>query len=328
MEYPTIGLQFFAEEAGAAPEAGNAEAGTAAETGAEEVAAGEALADGTEVPNARVAAALNRQMKRHPELRQVYGQNQAKQAGPGQTPEEGPSIDERWDELRRGEFREQYARDVQNAIRERFKNQEDLSGKLNAMQPMLDALMKKTGAESVEELQSLILDDDSLYEDEAEAAGMSVSAYKSFKKLQEEHDQAIAREQQNREKMALREHIMGLVQQGEELKKTFPDFNFDTEVQNPVFRRLTGPEVGLSVADAYFAIHRNELTPQLMGYGMRRAQSQMAQTLQAQQMRPAEGAMRNQGQAADVRLNPAKLTRKEREEIKRQVRLGKVVSFD
>ena len=331
-----MNLQLFAEEApGVATEAAGADAGTAAEIGQADVTPGGQLADGTQVQSAQVAAALNRQMKRHPELRKVYGQPNAQQAAQQaaqpvaeQTPQE-PSIDDRWSELKKGEFKEQYARDVQAAIKDRFKNQEDASAKLNAMQPMLNALMKKIGAESVEELQETIMNDDSLYEEEAEAAGMSVSAYKSFKKLQDEHDQAIAREQQSQEQMMIRDHLAKLAQQGEELKKTFPGFDFNAEMQNETFRRLTSPSVGLSVADAYFAIHRNELTPQLMGYGMQRAQTQMAQTLQAQQARPQEGAMRNQGQAAaDVRLDPRSMSRKEREAIKRQVRLGKVVSFD
>lgn len=335
--YAFMDLQFFAEEMAAAADAGGAETGTAAEIGTEsDVMAGEQLANGAEV-SPQVAAAMNRQMKRHPELKQVYKaprQAQPAQVQPGQQQgteqqPEGNDLDTRWEELRKGEFREQYARDVQNAIRDRFKNQEDLQGKMDAMQPMLDVLMQKTGAESIEELQDLIMDDDSLYEDEAEEMGMPVEAYKNFKRLQEEHDQMVAREQQNQEQEMFRQHISKLVQQGEELKQMFPDFDFRREMENETFRRLTSPEVGISVADAYFAIHRNELTPQLMGYGMQRAQMQMGQTLQAQQARPAEGAMRNQGQAAaDVRINPKTMTRAERAEIKRRVRMGEKVSFD
>ena len=332
MNIAMIGLQYFADEAAAAP-AEVADPGTAAE-GPESFNVGDELADGTKVESAQVAAALNRQMKRHPELRKVYGQRQnaqpAQPAGaPEQTPNEGPTLEDRWNELRKGEFKELYAQDVQAAIKDRFKNQEDATGKLNAMQPMLDALMKKVGVDNVEELQNIILDDDSLYEEEAEAAGMTVNAYKSFKKLQAEHDQMVANEQRSMEQQMFRDHIGKLIQQGEQLKQIYPGFNFDTEMQNPQFRRLTSPEVGLSVEDAYYAIHHNELNPQLMKYGMERARQQMGQTIQAQQARPAEGAMRNQGQtAADVRLDPSKLSRPERDAIRKQIHLGKRVTFD
>ena len=336
MKYFAMNLQLFADEgAAAAPVTGGEDAGTAAvnetEAAHETISAGQEL-NGQQV-SPQVAAAMNRQMKRHPELRKVYGQQAQQPAQMTQQPEGAAQPDNdpeaRWEALRKGEFKEQYARDVQNAIRDRFKNQEDLQGQLDAMQPMLQVLMQKAGAESIEELQELIMDDDSLYEDEAEEMGMPVEAYKNYKRLQEEHDAAIAREEQNREQEYFRQHIANLAQQGEELKKTFPNFDFHAEMQNETFRRLTSPEVGISVADAYFAIHRNELTPQLMGYGMQRAQMQMGQTLQAQAARPAEGAMRNQAQAAaDVRLNPRSMTRKEREEIKRRVRLGELVTFD
>lgn len=336
--YAFMDLQFFAEEMAAAADAGGAETGTAAEIGTDgDVMAGEQLANGAEV-SPQVAAAMNRQMKRHPELKQVYKAPRqaqpaqqvqpAQQQGTEQQPE-GNDLDTRWEELRKGEFREQYARDVQNAIRDRFKNQEDLQGKMDAMQPMLDVLMKKTGAESIEELQNLIMDDDSLYEDEAEEAGMTVEGYKTFKAMQAENERFRQQEERSQEQQRFQQHISKLVQQGEELKQMFPDFDFRREMENETFRRLTSPEVGISVADAYFAIHRNELTPQLMGYGMQRAQMQMGQTLQAQQARPAEGAMRNQGQAAaDVRINPKTMTRAERAEIKRRVRMGEKVSFD
>ena len=80
-------LQFFAEEMAAAADAGGAETGTAAEIGTEgDVMAGEQLANGAGV-SPQVAAAMNRQMKRHPELKQVYKaprQAQPAQVQPGQ----------------------------------------------------------------------------------------------------------------------------------------------------------------------------------------------------------------------------------------------------
>lgn len=343
-EIAMMNLQLFAEEGApaaptAAPEAA-ADTGTAAEIGTD-VTAGDQLADGTQVPNAQVAAALNRQMKRHPELRKVYSQRQpqapaAQQAAPVQQPAEAgqkpagePSLEDRWNELRNGEFKELYGRDVQSAIRDRFKNQDDSTAKLTAMQPMLNALMKKAGVESVEELQNIVLDDDSLYEEDAEAMGMPVEAYKRFKQLQDEHDRLQKQQEQSMEQQRIRDHIAGLVRQGEEFRQTFPGFDINVEMQNPNFRKLTSPEIGLSVADAYFAIHHNELTPQLMGYGMQRARQQMSQTIQAQAARPAEGAMRPGAQrSADVKINPKTMTRAERAEIKRRVRMGEAITFD
>ena len=127
----------------------------------------------------------------------------------------------------------------------------------------------------------------------------------------------------------LREHFGKLSQQAEVMRQSYPNFDLQKELENKDFLRLTSPDVGLSVEDAFFAVHHKELAPQMMAYGMQRAKQQMGQTLQAQRNRPAEGAMRSQGQpAATVRIDPRNMTRREREEIKRQVRLGKRVSFD
>ena len=85
MKIHSMLLQLFAEEGAgsAAPMGGGADAGTAAETGevTGEIRVGDTLGDGTPVNDAKVAAALNRQMNRHPELRKVYGQ-QRMQAAP------------------------------------------------------------------------------------------------------------------------------------------------------------------------------------------------------------------------------------------------------
>ena len=268
-------------------------------------------------------------MKRHPELRKVYGQagqqqaNQPENGQPEQQPQE-MTIQEKWEAAKKGEFKELYGQDVQNAIKDRFKNQDDARQQLDGMQPMLQALMKKAGVDSVEELSALVLDDDSLYEEEAEERGMTVEAYKQFKALQDEHDRREAQDRENQERMFWQAHFNKLAQQAEELKKTFPNFDLQAEMQNETFRRLTAPNSGVSLEDAYFTIHRRELEPQMMAYGMNRAREQMGQTIQAQRARPAEGAMSSKTQvAADMKVDFSRLSRKERDEYRRQVHSGK-----
>ena len=332
--YAYINPQLFAEDgAGEAPMGGGAETGTAAETGteAQNLNVGDTLADGSQVQDPQVAAAMNKRMRQHPELREaLLGQRtEPQQQEVQQQPQETEPTPEEWAETKK-RFARFYGNDVKSAVRDRFKNQEDANAKLNGMQPMLDALMKKTGAESVEELQHLIMDDDSLYEEDAEAAGMSVEAYKNFQKLQAEHDQMVANQQRAQEQQMFRGHIAGLMQQAEELKKVFPDFDINRELQeNEKFRLWTSPTVGMSVEEAYYALHGKDLTPQLMAYGMQRAQQQMGQTIQAQRARPAEGAMSGRNPAAaEPRINPKNLSRAEMKKYKELIRMDKFTSFD
>ena len=333
-----LNLQQFSEVGGAAaPAAGGeatatntAESAPATPEAAAPVNTGDVLPDGTKVQSARVAAAMNRQMQKHPELRNVYGKGQPAQNAPqAEAAPAGPSIEERWAEAKKGEFAELYGRDVQAAIRDRFKNQQETQGQLDKLEPMLKVLRDRAGVESNDDLIKTVMDDDSLYEEEASAHGMTIPAYREFKQAQEQLQQMQQAEAQRQETARIQQHFGKLQEQANAMKAMYPDFNLEKELQNPNFLRLTSPEVGISVEDAYYAVHHKELAPQMMAYGMERAKQQMGQTLQAQRARPAEGAMKVQGQpAAEVKINPRNMTREERNEIKRQVRLGRRVSFD
>lgn len=334
-----LNLQQFAEEgAAAAPEAAGAETAQAAEPAAPEAAtaepevlAGEQLPDGTTVKNSAVAAALQKQMKRHPELRQVYGKGQPAPAAQtaGNAAESEPSIEDQWNEVKKGKFAEFYGRDVQNAIMDRFKNQGQQQEQLDKLQPMLKVFMDRAGVDNVDDLIKQVMDDDSIYEEEANKRGMTIPAYRQMMELESKMHEMQEAEAQRQENARIQQHFGKLQQQAQAMKQIYPDFNLQNELKNPNFLRLTSPEVGISVEDAYYAVHHKELAPQMMAYGMERAKTQLSQTIQAQRTRPAEGAMKQQGQpAAAVKIDPRNMTRREREEIKRQVRLGKRVSFD
>ena len=330
-------LQRFAEEGtGAAiPDAAGAETAPAAEstTGDFTVNAGDSLANG-QVVSSQVAAEMNRQMARHPELRKAYGQSLKRgQAGPaadGQAAGQNvqgaeKSIEDRWNEAKKGEFADLYGRDVASAVQERFKNQKDAKAELDKLGPMLNVLMERAGVKSVDDLVNHVMDDDSLYEEAAEEAGMSVAAFKQFKALEAQRDEALKREQQSMRDQMLQKHFSSLAKQAEEMKKQFPDFDLQKELKNENFFKLTTPEVGISVRDAYFAIHHDELAPQMMAYGMERAKQQMGQTLQAQRRRPAEGAMKAQpNQAADFNVDIRAYKPSERRKIYDLIHKGKM----
>ena len=340
-----IDLQWFAEE-GMAAAAGTESAGSAgienaAGTENVNIQAGDTLPDGQQVQSAQVAAELRRQMQRHPELRKVYGQTPKQgmqqgnpngaaapkggQADAGAAGQQAPedTIQTRWEALKKGEYKELYGADVQAAVRERFKNQADAQAELDKVQDVLELLRGKAGVETNDELLDLLRNDDSLIEDEAEAAGMTVERYREFKALKDEHEQRQAQDEADREKAAWDNHFAKMAAQAEELRQKFPEFNLDQEMQNEQFRRLTHPSVGVSVEDAYRVIHRDEIDKQLMAYGMNRTRQQMGQTIQAQHARPQEGAMRSQGQqAANVAVDFSQMDRKQRDEYRRKVLSG------
>ena len=162
--------------------------------------------------------------------------------------------------------------------------------------------------------------------EEAEAAGMTVEGYKNFRAMEEENERLKAKEAEEEEKLFLRQHFQTLAMQAEEMKKTFPNFDLQAELQNPLFVRLTAPNSGCDVRAAYYAVHHAELEPQAMAYGIQRAQQQMSQTLQANRARPVEGAMKK-GQPANVAIDPRSMTREERQKLLERARRGERIEF-
>lgn len=330
MAYMELNLQLFGDGgagAGAAPAGGTGE-GEAAVTSP----GPGTLDDGTVVDN-RLAARMEEQARK----RRNRGESPVAAAAPAQVQQQvqteqqtaedaQKSLEDEWIEAKKGKFHDLIGREIKAAIDDRFKNQKDLSEQLAAMQPMLDALMKKAGVDSVDELQKMILDDDSLYEEEAEEMGMPVEAYKNYKRLQDEHDALEKQKAQYEEEQILRAHFANLAQQAEEMKKTFPNFDLRTEMENETFRRLVAPNSGLDVHSAYFAVHHAELEPQAMAYGIQRAQQQISQTLQANRARPVEGAIKG-GQPANVAIDPSKLSRTERQKLIEKARRGEKITF-
>lgn len=58
----------------------------------------------------------------------------------------------------------------------------------------------------------------------------------------------------------MRGHFDSLQRQGREMAGRYAGFDLQKELENPMFLKLTGPQVGLSVEDAYMAMHHRELT--------------------------------------------------------------------
>ncbi len=318
-----LNLQLFADGGAAGGDAapGGDNAGLSAVTGNETI-----LEDGTRVDR-RFAERMEKQRKKHPEKNLYQSAAAGDQENQGTNPQAAKTPDEEFEELIKGRYAEAYQKRFQTALNDRFRNQADLQGQLDGLKPMLDALAQQHGIEAgdYKALSDAILDDDSLYEDEAEEHGMTVEAYKAFKALETEAAQAREAKKAEEERMFFNNHLQNLATQGEELKKTFPDFDLKKELANPVFRRLTAPNSGLSVADAYYAVHHAEIAPRAVQAGIRHATTQISQSLAANAGRPVEGAMQGSSGPANVSIDPRNLTRAQREEIKARVRKGEKI---
>lgn len=322
IEIKKMDLQLFADGGGDAGAGGDA--GSTAE-----VHIGDTLEDGT-IVDARLASSMKENADRYPTRKtaaQAQGQPADGQGGQqAQGAQQGEETEEQqWAEAKK-KFAKFYGNDVQAAVKDRFKNQADANEKLNALEPMLRALMKREGVDTLDALNDRVLNDDSLWEEEAEEAGMTVEAYKNFQQLKAENDAIRAQQQKSMEDRFMEEHFQKLAGQAEQLKQRFPDFDLAKELrENERFRDLVSPNIGCSVEEAFFMLHKDELMPQLMAYGVQVGKDQVSRSIQANAKRPTEGASMHGSAGVDVHIDPKGLTDDQYDEIVKRARRGEHV---
>lgn len=326
MEYIALDLQLFADGgAGAAGGDGGAAAG-----------AGDAA--GVTAPDAGVNRAKKR--RENPLASVKYGKQPEPSApspdatgaaeAANTTGDAGDAGNKpSFQELIEGEYKAEFGEYVQNIIRQRFKANAENEEKLGKMTPIMEMLGQKYDIDpnDIDGIAKVVGDDDSLYEAEAMERGMSIDSLKAIKQMERENAQLKQREQQSIADQRLRAHFNALAQQADEAKKLYPNLDLGVEMQNPTFARLTSPNVGVDVRTAYEVVHRDEMRGAEMQFAAQKSAERMANAIRSGSMRPVENGLQGQQSAGVVKADPKSLTKADREEIKRRVRLGEKIVF-
>ena len=230
-----------------------------------------------------------------------------------------------WDEIKADP---EYNREIQAIVQSRLRSAKDAEDKLGKLAPALELLARKHGQDPAnidhDALAKAISDDASYYEDKALEMGVSVET--AMKIDQQERDAARQQREQQRtiEQQKFQQHIMRLEQQGEEMKKVFPNFDLRTELQNPVFARMTSPNVGISVQDAYYAVHRNEIQAAAMQVTAQKTAQKISNAIQSGSRRPNENG--TSGQAPSVTtFDYRSMSPEQRKALKDRIRSGEKI---
>lgn len=217
----------------------------------------------------------------------------------------------------------EYQKDIQHMMQSRLRSAKGAEEALGKLAPALDLIARKYGQDPAkpdyEALAQAIRDDDAYFEDDALENGTAMGETKE-KVL---NDLDTARQQriqaQTIEEERFQNHIKNLEQQGEAMKAVFPNFNLMQELQNPAFARMTSPNVGISVEDAYYAVHRREIMARGMQVTAQKTASMISNSIQAGSRRPAEAGIT--GQAPSVTTFDYKNASKEqRNALKQRIR--------
>ena len=319
MDKYLFNLQLFAE--GGAGAAGG-DGGAAAEAGD---------ATGVNVP-----AAEGRRQKRVNPLENVkYGVQQEEAQGEiaATTEDAAKNADKdsrkSFKDLIKGEYKADADAWAQELIRNRLKHNSDMEESMNALNPLLEGLgrLHNVDPTDIKQLTDIVLDNDSLYEEEALERGMSVDALKAVKQMERENEMLKQREQHTIAEMRMREHFDNLARQADAAKKMYPGLDLMTEMQNPTFARLTAPGVGVDVRTAYEVVHREEMRGAEMQFAAQKSAERIANAVMANGMRPAENGMNGAQSSTIVKADPRTFTKADREEIKRRVARGEKIAL-
>ena len=168
-------------------------------------------------------------------------------------------------------------------------------------------------------------DDDSLYEADAMERGLPVDVVKRIKQLEADKEANDLKAQQDEQQRIVQQHIQKMALDFEKVRESFPNADLRTELQNPEFARLTSPDVGVDVNTAYWIIHRAEIEPQAMQVAAQKVQQKLSQALQSGMNRPVENGSKSTSPSLDIRDDPSKWSRADRDEVKRRARMGEKV---
>ena len=247
-------------------------------------------------------------------------QTQAAAASPTEEKTDAPARMS-WDEIMADP---EYNKQMQSVVQSRLRSAKGAEETLGKLAPALELLARKHGMDpekpDYDALVQAIRDDDSFYEDKALEMGVSVETAKKID--QQAQDNAI--KQRTLEQQKIQNHIMSLEQQGEELKKVFPNFDLRTELQNPAFARMTSPNMGLSVEDAYYAVHRKEIMATGMQVTAQKTAQMISNSIQAGTRRPAEAGTTGQAPSVST-FDYRNASQQQREELKRRIRSGEKI---
>ena len=183
---------------------------------------------------------------------------------------------------------------MQDRLSRQGKKFEETKASMDALTPALRILAGKYGLDAnkldAKALAEAITGDDSYYEEKAAEMGVDTKTAKRISEL--ERTEAAMHEQQEAadRDQALRQHFMAMQDQSAALRQIYPDFNLETAMQDPKFIRLTAPETGLSVEEAFHALYGRELMEKQAAAIAQRAKVDAASAIRSGANRPRENS--------------------------------------
>lgn len=230
-------------------------------------------------------------------------------------------------ELITKDYKDLYDAEVQRIIGKRFRETKSKDDALSAQKPILDQLCSRYGTApgDMQALQSAIDNDNAMWEQQAEEAGMSVEQFRKIQQLQRQNAELQAQRDNLWMEQKSQEQLNTWIQQAEELKQSpeFSDFDLSTEINdNPEF--LSMLKNGISVGHAYSVLHLDRITGAAAKNASAQTEKAVTANIRARGTRPSEnGASAKSG--VQIRDDPSKWTKDDVNEVIRRVSRGEKI---
>ncbi len=271
----------------------------------------------------KVASKMPSQAVKTESVAQKTEETKVESASPNETPTEAPKETPArmsWDEIMKDP---EYNAKMQETMRNRLKTAKTAEENLNKLTPTIELLARKYNLDpnniDYEALNKAVNDDDDYYENKALEMGVSVETAKKIDKQERDTAREQAQAERTIQEQKIQQHFIKLEQQAEAMKKVFPNFDLRKELQNPAFARMTHPNVGISVEDAYYAVHRNEIQTASMQVAAQKTAEKISNAIQAGSRRPDEAGTSSQAPSVST-FDYRNASREQRDALKKRIR--------
>ena len=209
---------------------------------------------------------------------------------------------------------------IQNIFNKRFKDDKQKDETIASQNEILGIIGQKYGIKNgaIEALKKAVAEDNSYLEEAAEREGLTVDQYREVSKLRADAERTRKLEEERRAQSDMQRQMDDWFRQSAQLKETYPDFDFRSEMQNVSFRRLL--QAGIPVQLAYETVHMNDI----VNAAREDAKNSVVDNIRGRQDRPQENGLKGSGGFV-LGKDVSSLTKKERRELNERARRGETI---
>lgn len=184
-----------------------------------------------------------------------------------------------------GEYKDIHTDEMQKIINRRFKETKGYEEQIAQYREITDLLDAKYGTKD-HDARVKAFREDSMWDNAADEHGQSRDEYMGSLNKTVELNRLRANEEARQAEQNAREQAEKWDKDAADVKAKYPDFDIHQEVDNPAF--MANIKKGLSMEDAYFLTHRDEITRRMVTDARTASEKAVADNIRAKGNRPAE----------------------------------------